>query len=373
MINRKRLVRLTQDLIRINSENPPGREQQVAQFVARFLRKLGLEVRLVSFTAGRPNVLACLPLAKAKSILLSPHLDTVPAGKGWKYPPFSGKIIDGKIYGRGATDCKGNLAACLEAIQSLREEKAKLNVELIFAATADEESGSEAGIIPLLEKKILSPDAALIMDGDEFEILICQKGLVHFKIKIFGKKAHGAYPWRGVNAIEIASKIILQLKAMKLAFTPHRLLRQPTVNIGTIRGGEKVNMVADFCEFEVDLRFLPGMQAAKLLAQARKIIRGQAKKFALEIDGIQAPYEISPKHWLVASLIKSLKNSRAAVKIKGSEGATVMTFFQKRGIPALGFGFGAEGQAHTSDEYVLIDDLCRGAEVLRRFLKDLRL
>lgn len=370
MIDQDRLIRLTQKLIQINSENPPGNEGPIARFVAEKLRSAGLKVKFYSFAKNRPNVIAVLKGKDSKrALLLSPHLDTVPAGGGWSVEPFAGKILKGKIYGRGASDCKGNLAVGMEALLSLAEDRVKLNHDIIFAATADEESGSALGILPLLKQKIIRPAAAIILDCDDFNIIIAQKGLIHFKIKIFGKKAHGAYPHLGVNAIELAAAVINDLKNHRFRFAAHPRLRKPTVNIGTIKGGEKVNMVADYCEMEVDLRFLPGMLVEDILRQVKKIVVRRAKRFKIEINGIQKPCALDSRHSLVKTLIKA--NGRLGIKPKlsGSEGATVISFFLNRGIPAVATGFGKEGTAHASDEYAVIDDLWCGARVLEAFLK----
>ncbi|MFH1202430.1 MAG: M20 family metallopeptidase [Candidatus Omnitrophota bacterium] len=371
MVNKKRLISLTQRLLRIKSENPPGEEYEIAMEVKKELGSLGLEVKTYSFLEKRPNVVGILKAESARcSLLLTPHLDTVPAGGGWKYNPYSAKIIKGKIYGRGATDCKGNLSSCLEAIRSLVEDGIKLNYNLIFAATADEEASSKYGIIPLLKRILLRPDFALILDASSFDIIVAQKGLIHFKINISGKKAHGAYPWLGVNAIEIASRIINDLKRLKFKYKAHKLLRGPTINIGTIVGGDKVNMVADFCEFSVDLRFLPGMSRDKILKEIKNIILRYAGKFKIEIESMQDPYEINKDNPLVRGLIKAAKNIKAKSRLKGSEGATVITFFKKMNIPAIATGFGAKGTSHATDEYARIDDLYRGARVLVEFLKN---
>ncbi|MDD5044941.1 MAG: M20 family metallopeptidase [Candidatus Omnitrophica bacterium] len=373
MINKNRLIKLTQELIRIDSQNPPGNEQSIAQFVKQRLSSIGLRVKLYTFAPKRTNVVGILKAKDPRfSLLISPHLDTVPAGANWKFAPLDAKIHQGKIYGRGATDCKGNLASGIEALQSLVEAKSRLNYDIIFAATADEESGSGLGIIPLLEKRILRPDYAVILDSDDFKIVVAQKGLIHFKVCIRGKKAHGAYPWRGVNAIDIATRIIIRLKAYKFRYQPHRLLKAPTVNIGTIRGGDKVNMVADFCEFEVDIRFLPGMDARKILKDVKKIIQRQARDYKIEIEGIQEPYEIDARHPLVAGLVKKNQSIIGKKNLSGSEGATVITFFQDLHIPALAYGCGSGGTAHASDEYIKIKDLYRGAIILEEFLKSFK-
>ncbi|MFH0940936.1 MAG: M20 family metallopeptidase [Candidatus Omnitrophota bacterium] len=373
MINKNRLIKLTQDLLRINSENPPGNEAAIARFVSGYLKKIGIRPKIIGFYPNRDNVLAVLPGRKSKRpLLITPHLDTVPAGKGWRFGPFSGTISGGKIFGRGATDCKGNLAVALEAMQSLLEDNVHLDNDIIFLATADEEAGSGKGLIPFLDRGIVRPAYAVILDSDEFNIITAQKGLIHFKVKVAGLKAHGAYPQRGVNAIEHALMLIGILKKMKFkAYRRHSLLKPPTINIGTIRGGDKVNMVADWCEFEVDLRFLPGMEAQKILTGIKKGLAKARPKvnFTIQPEDIQQPYEIGRKHPLVESLKKASYGIVRRSDVKGSEGATVITFFKKKNIPAVATGYGAKGCAHATDEYVRVNDLYRGARVLERFIK----
>ena len=375
MINKKRLIALTQKVISCNSENPPGNELLLAKFIEKEMRSLGLEVKTYTFAKNRPNIVAAirgtLPRQEAarEAVLITPHFDTVPIGKGWKFPPLGGEIHQGRVYGRGATDDKCNLASSLEVVRSLVEDKIKLRKDLILAATVDEETGSHYGIIPLLEKKILRPRLALVLDSDEFDTIIAQKGLLHSRIQIFGKKAHGAYNWRGVSAIEIAAKVINKLKALKWQYKKHPLLHGPTMNVGVIKGGDKVNMVADFCEFALDTRFLPGMDPRKVLDRIKSVIRSETKKFKVLIDDLQLPYEIDSRHPIVQTYVKTAYKMGCRAHLKGSEGATVITFFKKHNIPAFATGFGTHGTAHTTDEYVKIEPLYRGTKVLEAFIK----
>ncbi len=370
-VDKKRLTRTLQQLISLDSQNPPGDERAVAAFVCGYLKNLGLEIKTHTFSAKRVNVLARLPGKKhARSLLLTPHLDTVPAGASWKTPALKAKIIGDRIYGLGATDCKGNLASGMEAINAIVEEGIKLDYDLIFAATADEESGSDLGLIPLLKRKILKADAAVVLDADDFEIVVTQKGLMHLKVFIRGKKAHGAYPWLGKNAIVIASGIIADLQNQHPRYRKNVYLREPTINVGTIKGGDKVNVVSDWCEFELDFRFLPGTSDKKLLRSLHRLIRRHAADYKIEIQGIQDPYYIDPGHPLVQGLAGAMNNLKIKPRISGSEGATVITFFKALKIPAVATGFGAEGCAHIADEYAGLNNLYDGARVLVEFLKN---
>lgn len=371
MVNEKRLIELLRRLVSIDSQNPPGNEVKIASFCKAYLEKLGLRVKIVAFKKNRPNVLATLKgVSSGKSLLITPHLDTVPGGKSWRVNPFAGVIKDGRLYGLGATDCKVNLACSMEVIRSLVEEKSQLSYDLIFAATADEETGSDLGLIPLLDKKILMPDAAVVLDADDFKIVVTQKGLMHLKVLLKGKRAHGAYPWLGKNAIAMAVDILAELKEKKIGILSNKYLRSSTMNIGSIRGGDKVNVVADWCEFELDFRFLPGESETKILAMLNRILRKRCPGYSVKIDGIQKPYAISPAHPLVTGLAHAMRNHNVKPVISGSEGATVITFFQHKNIPAVASGFGTEGCAHTADEYVRVSNLITGARILEDFLKE---
>lgn len=376
MIKKDRLVKLTQKVLSFNSENPPGNELALSKFIAADMRSLGLEVKLYTFAKNRPNIVATLkgklPRARAakESILITPHFDTVPIGSGWKYDPLGKNIAGGKIYGRGASDDKGNLAVSMEVLRSLVEDRVTVKRDIILAATVDEETGSQEGIIPLLEKKILRPQVALILDSDEFYTIICQKGLLHTRVQIFGKKAHAAYNWRGVSAIEQAAKVINRIKAYKWTYKPHPILHPPTTNIGVIKGGDKVNMVADFCEFALDVRFLQGMKSSDVLKQIKNLIRKDAPRFKVIIDDLQQPYDIDRNHPFVKIYLDSNRKMGIQSTVKGSEGATVITFFKKQGIPAFATGYGSRGTAHTTDEYAEINKLYKGARLLEQFLKD---
>lgn len=373
MTRNGRVVNLLRRLIGIDSQNPCGTEYTIARFVKKYLDDLGVRTRVCEYKPRRTNVIGFLDgVSNEKALLISPHLDTVPAGSSWSMDPFKGIVRGGKLYGLGATDCKCNLACALEAMRGIVAGGARLGYRLIFAATADEESGSGAGILPLLENKILRPDAAVVLDSDDFSIITAQKGLMHLRVMIKGKKAHGAYPWRGKNAIDAAVNILNVLKSRKFIYAPNRYLRPPTVNIGTIRGGDKVNIVADWCEFELDYRFLPGMPHAAILRELRDIIRTYARVFSIEVRGLQQPYIIAEDHPLVLHLCGAMKRCRVRPRVSGSEGATVITFFQRFNIPAVATGFGSGNCAHTADEYVKIANLHKGVRVLEDFLRNFR-
>lgn len=376
MIKKDRLIKITQKLIRFDSSNPPGLEYECAKFIEKDMKSLGLEVKTVAYAPKRPNVIATLkgtlPRAQARkeAILITPHFDTVPVGDGWKYKPFGGEIVGGKIYGRGTSDDKGNTAACLEVMRSLVEDGVKLKKDVIMAATVDEETGSQLGIIPLLDKKVLKPKFALVVDSTEYDAMIAQKGVLQLTVQVLGKKAHSAYNWRGDSAVETAARCIQRLTKLKFPHKKHKLLHAPSINVGVIKGGDKVNMVADLCEFTVDHRFCPGTKYQEPLKLIKEALGKEAKRFKVKIDDIQQPYEIKASHPYVKKFLDVNKRLKAPAKIKGSEGATVITFFQKHKIPAFATGWGAHGTLHANDEYIYIKSLYRGTQVLEEYIKE---
>ncbi|MBF0486402.1 MAG: ArgE/DapE family deacylase [Candidatus Omnitrophica bacterium] len=376
MVNKDRLIKLTQKVLSIDSANPPGNEVAIAELVARDMKSLGLDVKTISYAPNRPNVIATwkgsLPRkeAQAGALLMTPHTDTVPVGKGWKYDPFGKDISAGKIYGRGASDDKGNLACAMEALRSLKERGFSPRKDIILAATADEETGSHEGIKPLLEKKVFTPRLALVLDSVDFDTVIAQKGLLHARVIVLGKKAHGATNWLGVNAIELSAKVIRRLKKHECRFKKHDLLNHPTVNIGTITGGDKVNMVADRCEFSVDIRYMPKTDPKKVISQVKSIISSVTKDYEFIIDDLQLPYEISAKNPYVKSFLEVSRKLGQKARLKGSDGATVISFFQKQGIAAFATGFGKSGTLHADDEYAEIKTLYNGARVLEEYIKE---
>jgi acetylornithine deacetylase/succinyl-diaminopimelate desuccinylase family protein len=375
MINRERLIKLTRKLISFDSCNPPGSELACARFIEKDMRSLGLEVKTFAYAPNRPNIVATLkgsmPRAKAEkeAVLLTPHFDTVPFGRGWTVDPLGGEIRGGKIFGRGASDDKGNCACCMEVMRSLVEDGARPRKDVVMAATVDEETGSHHGVIPLIHKGVLRPGLAVVLDSTGFDAVVAQKGLIHGRIQVFGKKAHGAYNWRGHSAIDDAARIITRLRALKYPFKKHPLLRAPSMNIGVIHGGDKVNMVCDFVEFSIDHRYLPGTDWREVIKRIRAVCRKEAGKFRIIIDARQSPFEIPRGHPYVKAYLEVCRQAGQRAAVKGSEGATVITFFQEKGVPAFATGFGAHGTAHTNDEYVYIKSLADGVRVLEDYLK----
>ncbi|MCK5474856.1 MAG: M20 family metallopeptidase [Candidatus Aenigmarchaeota archaeon] len=372
MIQKERIITLTQQLIRAKSENPPGEEYEAAMIVKREMEDIGLDVSVHEFSKNRPNIIGILKGKNLKrSLLLTPHTDVVPAGTGWKHEPYSAKLIDGKIYGRGASDCKGHVAVCLEVARSIIESKKNIEGDLIVAAVVDEEQGSEKGIKALIEKKVLKPTHAVAVDVGDFKIITAQKGVLFLSIELIGKKAHGAYPDKGINAIEAAAKIIIELKEHKFACKKHPYFKtESTVNIGKITGGNKANIVADNCVFDVDMRYLPGTKKEEIILAIEELIKKHIKNYEISIKMHELPFE-EHNQKLISAMKKAYEKNSKQVNITGSAGATVISLFKKYDIPAIATGFCNGDCMHINDEFVVADDLVKGAKILEDFALEL--
>ncbi|MDD5070243.1 MAG: M20 family metallopeptidase [Candidatus Omnitrophica bacterium] len=362
-------VKLLQKLIRIDSYNPPGNEKQIINFIADYLDDLNIKYDLYEFKKNRPNLVCRLDsLNSKKKLLFTPHVDVVPALGKWKYPPLSAKVVNGKIYGRGATDCKVNVAACLALINRLVQGGQLKSLDILFAFCVDEETGSHYGTIPLM-KKLKNIDFGVVLDADDFNVIIAQKGMLHLKVELFGKASHGAFPELGINAIEKAASIINDFKAFDFACRRHKLLRLPTISVGTFRGGDKVNIVADYACFEVDIRYLPGMAKKEIIDCLKKIIQKQTIKYKISVLADQLPIEINRDSFLIKALKPVLKKRKIPLKLRPSFGATVLNYLSDQGIESFSFGFGSIGQAHTVNENVSVENVCLSGDLLFEYVK----
>lgn len=369
MINKKRLLNILKDTVSVDTQNPPGNERDLAQRLKKYLKKFGITASIKEFYPRRSNLVFRLKSKKGKkTLVVSPHLDTVPADSPlWNTDPLKLKLKKGKAIGRGTSDCKGNLAALLEALIALRQDKILENLDIVFCATADEETGSHQGLIPLLKHKSVKGDFWLVLDSDGFDIVVCQKGLLHLSIGVQGQAAHASVPHLGRNAIHEACRAIEGLYSKKFKYKKNPLLAAPTVNVGTIKGGVKTNVVSPSCSFTLDIRYLPGMKYGDIMKDVKKVLKKHCKKFKLRVDAHQMPVSIEPQNFWIDSLRAVLKKKKVPSRLKGSEGATVMRILKDYGINSFSFGFGKGGQAHKDNEYAVFADIYKGAGVLYEY------
>lgn len=369
--------KLLRELIALPSVNPAflpandprGGEQRVAEFLAATAAQAGLSVQFQPVLRGRANLLARLtPAAPIRHrLLLAPHLDTVNAVA----EQFTPRIRNGRLYGRGACDTKGSVAAMLTALcQTAESRRRPAHTEIIFAGLVDEEnaqSGSRA-----LARSGLKADLAIVGEATRLQAVTAHKGSLWLGLETRGKAAHGAEPALGRNAIHEMARIVHLLQtiyAARLRQRPHPLLGPATVSVGTIAGGVQANIVPDHCTILVDRRTLPGESQAGVCREVRALLRqhGLAAAVADAKAAPCLPLETDPRLPLVQRFLRHLGQRHPA----GVHYFCDASVLAHGGIPSIVFGPGDIAQAHTVDEWITLAAVERARALLAGFLTSL--
>jgi len=372
-IRTKELVDLTIQLVQTPTENPPGNEKGAAQFLKPLLSKMGFKTKTVLSPKGRWNLTAERRWGRGgRTLIFNGHLDVVPAGdpSQWKYPPFEGKLSKGRIYGRGASDMKSGIASFIHALSTI--ERSKLSFHqgaVILHLVSDEESHGHQGMGFLSQRGGIRGDAALVGEPTDLQPVIAQKGALWLRISTLGKSAHGSKPHLGVNAIEKMMKLMGRLISIPLE-KEHPLLGKPTLSIGTIQGGTKINVVPDRCEIEVDRRMLPGEKKEEVLGEMKRVLdslQSQDPFFRYRMEEIDfaEPSEVNPEEEIVEIAVEAIQNVTGKKPLlKAFSGFTDSRFYVNQcHIPTLIFGPGGMDQSHTTDESVEVDALVHAAHI----------
>ena len=367
------IIELTRQLIRIPSENPPGGEGEIAEFIAEKLKDLGLTVRVYEFKPGRPSVVGLLSGVKEKpTLMFNGHMDTVPVGDKdlWSVEPFEGVLRDGRIYGRGAADMKGALAAMIASVKAIVESEVNLRGRLILTFVADEEV-TGYGTRDLIRRGYRA-DFAIVGEPNELNVQTAHKGLLWLKVVIRGKAAHASIPHQGVNAIYRMADFCLALEKMNslLAEKKHALLGPPTINVGTIKGGIKTNIVPDYCEITIDRRLIPGekpVDVKREIEETLESLGGKTSKLQTQVEVINVaePSETAQDELIVQVARKAVRE--VIGRDPGVTGFTAtcdMRFLvNEAGIPTIILGPGSLRQAHVIDEYVEVEQVINAAKI----------
>jgi succinyl-diaminopimelate desuccinylase len=376
LIDQDELVRLTAESLRINTVNPPGNERPLAEFFAEKMEELGLDVYLRPIGEKRANVVGVLRgNGKKKALLYNGHLDTVPPGDvRWEHDPFSGAIVGNRIYGRGASDMKSGLAAMIIAAAALKRANVELAGDLVIAGTAGEEVDSVGAKALLGDEKLPAIGAILIGEPSGNELYIAEKGALWLRVVALGKTAHGSMPDTGVNAILHMKEFMDQLCSYEFKFQNHPLLGAPTLNIGTIKGGIKTNVVPDRCEITVDIRTVPGMNHKEIMEDLRSIVEKMKEKnpdvdISIMVENDRPSVETDEGHELVKLAQKVGEKVFGRELVPGgvnyyTDGAV---FVPETGLPMVILGPGEARLAHQPNEYVEIDKLIKAAEFYGAF------
>lgn len=379
-VNDQTVTACLQELIRIPSINPPGNELPVAQTIAQRLAVAGLETNVIDFGNNRGNVVARLRGKGTKpGLMYNGHLDVVPPGQvPWQYDPFAAEIIDGKIYGRGASDMKSGLAAMAVAVELIARSGVQLAGDLVLSGTAGEEVDG-MGALKLVESQAFEGIGNIVVgEPSSLEVFVAHKGAIWLEFTTYGKTAHGSMPDLGINAILAMHRLIEELQKYSFNVPPHPLLNTPTMNIATIQGGIKTNVVPDLCKLTVDIRTIPGQDHEVIIADMQDLLDNLRDKFPgfrgeLQVINNKLPVETPVDHSLVQRALAV--GQRLLQKTMAPRGVNYYTdasvFVHETGIPTILFGPGDEKLAHQPNEHVAVSDLTAAVKFYIAFALDL--
>ena len=384
IINNNELIGIAKRLIGI-----PGyvelekKEADVAICLKDILDGYGLDARLMPVPGNRYNVYCSYGKGSSgKTLLLTTHLDTVP---GYEMKnAFEPYIKDGRLYGRGAVDVKGILAAMTMAMKRLKQENVKLNGKAIFLGVADEESGS-AGMRTAVQNDLIHADLAVIGEPTDLNLGIAHKGVMWIEVVFYGKSTHGGSPELGKNAIYYASSFIERVKNLlipELNTRNHGLLGRSTINIGTIQGGTRPTIVPDQCTIQFDRRLIPGESISEAILEIDRILNGlsvgnEGFRYGMNVllGNTDQPFPVLNTDHNDPS-VKIIGQSISAVLQKeinevGLPFWTDAALFQYvTGKPAVIFGPGRIEQAHSDNEYVETEDLQKASDIYYQMIMD---
>jgi acetylornithine deacetylase/succinyl-diaminopimelate desuccinylase family protein len=370
------LLRDLCDLVATDTSNPPGRELEAADLVRARMASVGAICHIQEFSPGRANAVCRIPFSRPEEgpcLILNSHLDVVPPGEAlWSSPPFEPKIVNGRVYGRGACDAKGSLAAMMAAMRLALQSPKDLRGELILMAVAAEESG---GLGTQFWLRSRSGDTrssmAIIGEPSGLKPVIGHKGVSRRKLSVRGRSAHSSNPSQGRNAIYPVARLVMFIEELneRLTQRTHPLLGPPLVSANVIRGGIKDNVIPDYCELHMDRRRIPGEGSDQFDRELNAWIKSMVASDPLlqcqiEILGAdKEPVVISsdePIVQAVAEAIHEVTGQREAPQ--GFVAATDMAFFVHQGnIRTVILGPGHLAQTHVVDEFVEINQLATAA------------
>jgi acetylornithine deacetylase/succinyl-diaminopimelate desuccinylase family protein len=365
--------RILERLVRIPS--PTGRERDAAEAVAGWCEEAGLEVAMQEVQPGRPNVIARWSVGRRPRLLLTGHLDTVPVGEGWSRDPLGAEIANGRLYGRGACDMKGGLAAMLGAVVDVRARGEEPAGDVILAMVVGEEEDS-AGTRALVARGV-EADWAVLSEPTGMQLVRANRGLMNYRLVVRGASAHASSPALGRNAVVAAARVVLELEALaaELAARPHPLFGPPNLTVGTIHGGTRPYVVPDRCEVEVDRRVNPGETREDVVQELHAAI-GRARHFHrwLDVEVLAGAdylaFEIPEEHELVRLVATAMVQAGLPRRISAWRAASDAGFLvHTAGIPCVLFGPGdIEQAAHRPDEWIDLEDLEVAQQVFERLL-----
>jgi acetylornithine deacetylase len=368
----EKLERLLSDLVSINSINPdlvpgsPG-EAEIAHYIADWLQRAGLEVELVEAISGRPNVVGMAHgTGGGKTLLLNGHMDTVGvAGMPDAHTPRIDRET-GRLYGRGAYDMKGGLAACMLAIAEAKKQN--LRGDMIFTGVVDEEYAS-AGTMDLANR--FRADGAIVAEFTELQLILAHRGFVWLEIETIGKAAHGSRPDLGVDAIVKMGKVLTEIERLDQTLRSHPthpLLGSGSLHASLIQGGQELSSYPERCLLSIERRTLPRETPEEVESEILEIVQNlQTADPSFEAvvwRGIdRAPLETREDSEIVQALqTASVNQWNRTSPIAGVPFWTDAAVLSASGVPSVLFGPSGSG-AHAVEEWVDLESVKTCAEI----------
>ena len=378
-IDREELARFTRELVRIPSvyhpEEEEGNEERVARFVADYLAREGFEVRIEEVAPGRPNVWAVWEGERpGRTLLFEAHTDVVTEGRAedWSHPPFGAELVGDRIYGRGACDTKGNLAAAVMAVRAIKGSGVPFPGRLVLCHPVDEE-GMMSGIKAFIERGHAEGiDGAIICEPEENQLCVKQKGALRVEVTVRGKMAHGAMPLSGVNPVTRAARFVVAVEELEReeverhgedSFLGYPSLT-PTILMGPDCGEPQINVIPASAYVALDVRTVPGQSHEEIILRLEECL----SKLASQDPDFDAEMEvIEERPWTETLMEEPLVRAMAAAyealtgeepRYNGVPGATDGTFLNMwANIPIVTTGAGEREIPHHKDEWVGVDEL----------------
>lgn len=366
-----------QALIRQRSDHPPGDCRAAIDVVVQKLSGTGVGFEILAKEEHQPNLLATLPGGPlSPRLVYHAHIDTVPAGELalWTKDPFGGEIAGNRIYGRGAGDDKGSVAAQVMALVTLARAGVRLEGALQVAVVADEESGGLTGSKWLRDTGQLKPDYLVVGEQTQNRVAVAERVACGIDLTVFGRSAHGAMPWAGENAVLKTARALTWLQDRlfpELQAKTHPFLPPPTLNIGRIEGGIQWSIVPERCRVEMDRRLMPGETREEAMAEIRAHLDTYSQtveplRYELFSAGEVAPnINTSPDEPFVQTARSTLEAVSGEPRdLTGYVQTSDGRWFAGDGIPIFIFGPSDPAVAHATDEHVEIEQLIEATRFL---------
>lgn len=373
------VVELTRELVGRASENPPGDERAVAEWLVERLETspAPFSVETTDVFEGRPNVVARAGNPERGSLLLAGHTDVVPADESnWTTDPYNPTVRSGRVVGRGTADMKGAIAAMVVAAERYLDS-AEDPGEVILAFVVDEEHGGN-GMQHLVDDGV-SADAAVIGEPTGLDVCTAIKGVARYEVSVHGENCHSGQPDEGRDAIRGLRELLSRIERLDTALesTSHEVLAHEDVTVTEVSGGLAPNVVADRADVTIDWRFLPGTTEPdpfdERIRSTLADLSVNAIEFPVDIDRtvFARAGETDPDHPVVTSVIDAAHENGIDAALVGFDAATDARFLiHDAEIPTVHFGPGSiTDDAHTVDESVAVDELITTAAAYEAILE----